>query len=408
MIVGRLWNHSRFLFLKKMSRYYSYLNSAIAILKQYDGIEPFAAFIKKHFSVNKKFGSKDRKTITNLCYCYFRLGNALQSIPLDEKILVALFLCSSSSDKLLEELKPEWNKKVSLALFEKRDFLSWQFIDKDIFLWKEEISEAIDKSAFIFSHLSQPDLFLRLRSGKEVAVITKLDKENIPYTVISSTCLALPNSSKIDKVIELNEEAVIQDRSSQRVAELLQLVRQRSSGQIKIWDCCAASGGKSLLAKDVIGKIDLTVSDIRESILANLKKRFAEAGIKKYKSLVADLTKPNAGFLNQQFDLVIADVPCSGSGTWGRTPEQLCYFDEKKIKDYTTLQSRIIDTVTTHLKPGGHLLYITCSVFKKENEVQATYIKQKFHLNEVKMEWLRGYDKKADTMFAVLFQKPLV
>ncbi len=391
-----------------MSRYYSYINSATTILKQYDGVEPLSSFLKKYFSANKKYGSKDRKVISHLCYSYFRLGNALQSITTEEKIMAALFLCSSSSDKLLEELKPEWNEKVSFGLNEKRDFLSWQFIDKDIFLWKEEISDAIDKPGFIFSHLLQPDLFLRLRPGKEVSVIKKLDKVEIPYTVVSSTCLALPNSSKADKVIELNKETVIQDYSSQRVGELLQVVRQRSSGQIKIWDCCAASGGKSLLAKDVIGEIDLTVSDIRESIVANLKKRFAEAGIKKYKSLVADLAKPVPDLLNQQFDLVIADVPCSGSGTWGRTPEQLCYFDEKKINEYATLQRKIIDTVITHLKPGGDLLYITCSVFKKENEDQAAYIKKKFHLNEVKMEWLRGYDKKADTMFAVLFQKPPV
>lgn len=391
-----------------MSRYYSYLNSATVILEQYEGTEPFSSFIKKYFSENKKYGSKDRKVIANLCFCYFRLGNALQSIPINEKILAALFLCSSAPDKLLQALKPEWNARIAISLNEKRDFLSWQFLDKDIFLWKEEISDAINKPDFIFSHLSQPDLFLRLRPGKNEIVVTKLDKENISYTAISSTCLSLPNASKVDKVIELNKEAVIQDYNSQRVGELLLPVKINAHNPLMVWDCCAASGGKSLLAQDIFGKMDLTVSDIRESIVANLKKRFAEAGIKKYKSLVVDLTKPVAGLLHQQFDLVIADVPCSGSGTWGRTPEQLYYFSEKKISEYATLQRKIIDTITNHLKPGGHLLYITCSVFKKENEDQAAYIKQKFHLNEVKMEWLRGYDKKADTMFAVLFQKPLV
>ncbi len=390
-----------------MSRYYSYINSATAIIAQYDCSEPLASFIKKYFAANKKYGSKDRKVISHLCYSYFRLGNALQSISMEEKILAALFLCSTSPDKLLEELRPGWNEKIAESLNEKRDFLSWQFLDKDIFLWKEEISDSIDKPAFIFSHLSQPDLFLRLRPGKETITKRKLNKENISYTEISSSCLALPNSSKADKVIELNKEAVIQDHSSQRVIELLQIVKQQSTGISKVWDCCAASGGKSLLATDVFGKIELTVSDVRESILANLKKRFAEAGIKNYKNLTADLTKSVTALANQQFDLIIADVPCSGSGTWGRTPEQLSYFHEKKIHDYTALQRKIIDTIIQHLKPGGYLLYITCSVFKKENEDQATYIKQKFHLKEVKMEWFRGYSKKADTMFAVLFQKQL-
>lgn len=390
-----------------MSRYYSYLNSAVAILKQYNGDEPFSSFLKKYFSENKKYGSKDRKTIGHLCYSYFRLGNALQSISAEDKILAALFLCSSSADKLLQELRPEWNEKILLPLNEKRDFLSWQFLEQDIFLWKDEISEAVDRSTFIFSHLIQPDLFLRLRPGKEAIVKRKLDDEGISFNEISSCCIALENSAKADKTIGLNSEAVVQDYSSQRVAELLELIRQEQPGQLKVWDCCAASGGKSLLAKDTLGEIDLTVSDVRDSIIANLKKRFAEAGIEKYRSLVADLTQPVTALKGQQFDLIIADVPCSGSGTWGRTPEQLCFFAEKKIYEYAILQRKIIDTVVHHIKPGGYLLYITCSVFKKENEDQAQYIKQKFLLNDVKMEWLRGYNKKADTMFAVLLQKPL-
>jgi 16S rRNA (cytosine967-C5)-methyltransferase len=57
------------------------------------------------------------------------------------------------------------------------------------------------------------------------------------------------------------------------------------------------------------------------------------------------------------------------------------------------------------LKPGGSLLYITCSVFKKENEEMVEYINEKFHLQLVKMELLRGYELKADTMFAALLKK---
>ena len=59
------------------------------------------------------------------------------------------------------------------------------------------------------------------------------------------------------------------------------------------------------------------------------------------------------------------------------------------------------------LKPGGHLLYITCSVFKKENEENVSFIKENFHFDLIKMEVLKGYDKKADTLFAALLKKPL-
>jgi 16S rRNA (cytosine967-C5)-methyltransferase len=160
------------------------------------------------------------------------------------------------------------------------------------------------------------------------------------------------------------------------------------------------------MAKDMLGDIDLTVSDVRESILINLKKRFNEAGITKYKSFIADLTQ-SSKLTTNSFHLIIADVPCTGSGTWSRNPEQLYYFEQKKIEEYSILQKKIVSNVIKHLQPGGYLLYITCSVFIKENEEVVDFIEQNFHLDVIKMEVLRGYDMKADTMFAALLQKPL-
>src|SRR5690606_27157702 len=115
--------------------------------------------------------------------------------------------------------------------------------------------------------------------------------------------------------------------------------------KLSVWDCCAASGGKSILAKDILKNIQLTVSDIRKSILINLEKRFASAGIKAYTAKVADLTDPSfshsplapserfsrAGTHHSAFDLIICDAPCSGSGTWARTPEQLYNWTEARL-----------------------------------------------------------------------------
>jgi len=157
---------------------------------------------------------------------------------------------------------------------------------------------------------------------------------------------------------------------------------------------------------DYYPEVDLTVSDKRESIIVNLKKRFKDAGITNYKSFVADLTASDFGLRSSDFNLIICDAPCTGSGTWSRTPEQLFYFEKEKISHYAALQKKIISNIIAHLKPGGFLLYITCSVFKKENEEVVDFIKQEFHLQLVKMELLKGYDKKADTMFAALLVKP--
>ena len=168
--------------------------------------------------------------------------------------------------------------------------------------------------------------------------------------------------------------------------------------------------GESLFfPSDIFVNINLTVSDNRKNILENLRLRFSKAGIMNYKLVLADLQLPPAsGFLAGQFDLIIADVPCTGSGTWSRTPEQLTCFRKKNIDTYVALQRKIIENAVLHLEPHGYFLYITCSVFKKENEENVAFIQQKFQLKLLKMEYLKGYEIRADTLFVALFTVPLI
>ena len=391
-----------------MSRYHSYINSTKETLSIYKGDEPLSSFLKKYFSANKKFGSKDRKQISNLCYCFFRMGKVVMNTSIEEKILTGLFLCSDKSNEILASLKPDWNDKCSFPLAEKVLIINSSLLIPEIFPWKEELSEGIEHENFCRSFLIQPDLFLRLRPGKEKIVLQKLEQAGIDFRKITDTCLALPNSSKIDEIVELDKEAVIQDHNSQDTSRFLSsALTSLQNDKPTVWDCCAGSGGKSIMIYDIDPKIELTVSDIRESIVINLKKRFQKAGVKNYKSFVTDLATSNFKSQTSNFELIIADVPCSGSGTWSRTPEQLYFFQERKIREYSTLQKRIVSNAITQLQPGGSFVYITCSVFKKENEDVAMYIKENFHLQLKQIEVLKGYDKKADSMFVALFEKQL-
>ncbi|MBK6936951.1 MAG: Fmu (Sun) domain-containing protein [Chitinophagaceae bacterium] len=392
-----------------MSRYHSYLNSAKAILKKYRGDEPFSSFLKIHFSVNKKFGSKDRKQVAHLCYCFFRLGKAALYLSEEDRILTALFLCSSNSDEMLAVLKPEWNDKAQCSFEEKLSVIPLQFSATEIFPWKDELSKEVDASDYSHSFLIQPNLFLRLRPGYEKKLFAKLEKAEIEFETIGTNCLSFSNATKLEEIVELNREAVIQDYSSQQVGKIFrsineQLVRLGRSGQpLRVWDCCAASGGKSILAKDIFGEVDLTVSDIRESILFNLKKRFTAAGINKYRSYVADLTA--SALQLSPMDFIICDVPCTGSGTWSRTPEQLYFFDIATIAGYAALQKKIASNALKNLNKGGWFLYITCSVFRKENEEVVDYLVQTFLLNIISMKTITGYSDKADTMFVAMMQR---
>ena len=155
------------------------------------------------------------------------------------------------------------------------------------------------------------------------------------------------------------------------------------------------------MACDLMGDIELTVSDKRESIIRNLEARFQEAGIKKYKRFVADLSGPNVNFKPGEFDVVIADVPCSGSGTWARTPEQLCFFTADKVGYYSNLQKSILSNVARAVKKGGMMIYITCSVFKNENEDMLNFLSTLGFQNKYS-QLFKGYEEDADTLFGAL------
>jgi 16S rRNA (cytosine967-C5)-methyltransferase len=388
--------HFNFLFMK----FDNQLRYAVNIINAFKGEMPLHNWLKNFFRENKQMGSKDRKQVSELVYCYYRLGKNLSEINIEEKILTGLFLCNNSNNELLNYFKPDWNNNINNSLEKKLSIINYPLLIQNIFPWKEQLSEEINHQKFSESFLIQPDLFIRIRPGYEKAVKQKLDNAEIKFKQINNSCIALNNATKIDEVININKEVVVQDYSSQQIEKFLPTANRQL---LTVWDCCAASGGKSLMLYDINPNIDLTVTDIRESILINLKKRFSEAGIKNYKSYTEDLSSAIHHPPTKKYDLIIADVPCSGSGTWSRTPEALCFFEEKEIEHYTQLQKKIISNIIPQLKKGGNLVYITCSVFKKENEEMVDFISQNFHLQLEKMELIKGYETKADAMFAARF-----
>src|SRR5688500_15409241 len=136
-----------------MSRFYSHLNSAVQIVSEYEGKEPFATFIKKYFTQYKKYGSKDRKVISHLCYCYFRVANAVKNEPAEEAVLISLFLCSSERNEVLEHLRLEWNEKIHLSVEEKCSMFNFQCSPKESAGWRtilklfpftDELSDGIE------------------------------------------------------------------------------------------------------------------------------------------------------------------------------------------------------------------------------------------------------------------------
>ena len=385
-----------------MSRFYSYINSSKSILENYKGEEPFSFHLKKYFAVHKNMGSKDRKFVSELCYCWLRAFHLFKGKLNQEVLIKSLFLCNRRSHPLLEVLQPDFNAQINLSVSEKALLL--QLDIASIFPFAKELGK-IDESLFAKALLQQPDLFLRMRPGRKNSVISKLAEAEIKYNLIENDCLALANSSRLDQLIKINKEAVIQDYSSQKVLDFLKN-NPFENKTIDAWDACAASGGKAILLYDLLkGKVKLTVTDIREGILQNCNKRLQQAGINIYQSLVANLTKEKSLTFTNNFDVIICDVPCTGSGTWSRTPEQLAFFKVGKINEYAELQKKIALNAASYLKEEGLFFYITCSVFKKENEVNVEAILKESKLLLLQSQYLEGAANKADTLFVAVFKK---
>jgi 16S rRNA (cytosine967-C5)-methyltransferase len=386
------------------------LRYAVRILDAYTNDIPLQGWLKNFFRENPQMGSRDRRQVTEMVYCYFRLGHALKNISKEERIIAGLFLSNNKREEILEYLRPEWHGQTEKSLEEKLKVVGTQFADFDvleIFPWKNLLSAGIDHRAYCLSFLERPKLFIRVRPGKEKSVSGKLNKHKIefqdadPLATLPFKAYSFAGATKLDGVFVLNFEAVIQDLNSQRTALFLKKGDNKIS---EAWDCCSGSGGKSILMMDLNPGCRLTVSDIRESILNNLKKRFSEAAVPLPKFFKADLTDQN-DLPKQMFPFIVADLPCTGSGTWSRSPEALYYFEPDSVSAYRQRQEKILSNITSRLKPNGVLVYITCSVFADENERVSEFLTRPGAMKEAQREMITGYWQAADSMYVSRFTK---
>lgn len=385
-----------------MIRWENYLAAAEKIIVAYDGSLPLHHFLKGFFKQHPYMGSRDRRQISQLVYQYYRLGNLWKGVKsTSARILMGNFLCEQEGNELLRFFHPELNDKVALRVEEKLSFLGHEDVT-DIFPFTDQLSAGINDSAFCRSFFTQPHLFIRTRNNKQFSILRLLEKAEVTFEVLGEDAIALPNSTKIDAIITDKSWYEIQDASSQKVGALF----NAQAGE-QWWDSCAASGGKSILLLDKQPAVKLLVSDVRASIIQNLHQRFKEAGIRHYESVVMDLTAPVSLSVikDRRFDHIILDAPCSGSGTWGRTPESLSFFCEQQIAEYQQLQKKIGSNVVQLLKPGGTLTYITCSVFRQENEDVVAFLEKESGLQQMEGGVIAGYEQRADSMFAVKMLK---
>ncbi len=172
-----------------------------------------------------------------------------------------------------------------------------------------------------------------------------------------------------------------------------------------VWDCCAGAGGKALQIAARHPSARLYASDTRGYKLGELSRRATRAGAPPITTLrwdAARQTRPPFA-PSEGFDWVLVDAPCSGSGTWRRNPDGRLRWALSDLEELTALQRRLLRSALAAVKPGGHVVYATCSWFVEENEDVVERVLDTFHSASLRESALLGCPAAdADTAYAAV------
>lgn len=256
---------------------------------------------------------------------------------------------------------------------------------------------------FIDAHTSRPPLYIRPAPGKLGTVVEDLQQHHLQAQRIGNA-VAVTGSKGLYELDSYKQGLFeIQDLASQAIGEHV----APQAGDLG-WDACAGGGGKSLqLASLMQGKGAVYASDIREHKLDEIRRRAQRAQLHNIRTFPwqgEPLDRwPAAVQKRGGFDWVLVDAPCTSSGTWRRNPDARWRCDEQQIQDITSLQARLLDAAANSVRPGGKLVYSTCSFFVDENEAIVAGFLQKNPSFSLHSQRLHGNPHAdADTMFSAL------
>lgn len=373
-----------------MTRLEHQLSNAAEIIRNYSGNEPFHIYLNRHFKRNKQFGSRDRRFYKNACYAFWRYGCNFKNTAVSD-IIKAMLQAGSISPEETEHIFPltdTGESAVYVPVSNLTHMISSKILTGDYQKWFQQ----------------EPPVYLVAAPGKSGLLLKELRNQNIEFHEEGDVISTFPRN-KLDRLVE-NGLCRIQDKGSRQVITDLDL-----PDNSWVWDCCSGAGGKSLTIAE-INKVQLYCSDIRPAVLENLKNRFLKSGISMPRTATINLAETTSTLdfdelriTEPYFDIIVADVPCSGSGTWRRNPEQLHLFNEKSLEKFVELQRNIVQNAGRFLKPGGTLIYITCSVFEKENELNAAAISQLCSLKVEQTAYVGGKEMNADYFFRAILRK---
>ena len=332
--------------------------------------------IKSYARSNKYIGSKDRKLLYeitfNMLKKYFNLLYICEIYNINCSIRnLALFnFCNKFKQHNLEDL---YEGKYSLKKKDEDFYIFNKAINfRDeikprLPMWLEKkilINTETEKKSFYNSILSEPrfDIAVNIMKYSRDDVKNVLKKHNIISSYTKNSTVGMTVNSRIpnNTLIKIKSDMFeVQDEGSQLMTLLI-----GAEKNMKILDMCAGKGTKTILISNLLkSKKNITAYDKIKERLGVLKSRAKELKLNNI-NFNFDMKK------EEQFDLVLCDVPCSGIGTWRRRPENIIWLKNEELEKFKLVQNNILIDAAKLCKIGGKIVYITCSLLYDENEFQ--------------------------------------
>ena len=275
----------------------------------------------------------------------------------------------------IKSLMESYERHISGKLYIEKECPKWLY-DK---IRNPALVEALNGTA-------GADIRTNLTAREDVK--DKLQKEGLFFSFTPYSPYGLRSADRINLqncIAYQNGEIEVQDESSQLGAVLCD-VRENQ----RIIDYCCGAGGKSLLLGAILkNKGTIYAHDINTKRLKILPERAKRLGITNIK--IKDNLTPQ-----DEFDRFIIDAPCSGSGTWRRSPDAKYRLTPKQLETIKKTQAEILDIAAGHLSSEGRIVYMTCSVLPEENEQQIERFLQRhpdYEIVNMKDLWERKLEK---------------
>lgn len=278
----------------------------------------------------------------------------------------------------------DWSRKYSMP-------------DWIIELWKKQYpAETVEgmMKAFLEERPTSVRCNLDRASMEEILKSLEHDGVTVLANPLADHALFLSDYDYLDAVQAFREGWItVQDVSSSFVGE----AADPKQGDV-VLDVCGAPGGKSLhIADKLAGTGEVVVRDLTENKILLVEDNIRRTGFTNIRAEVWDALEEDPAW-EEKADIVIADLPCSGLGIIGKKPDIKYQVTEEDLRELAELQKEILSVVWRYVKPGGKLIYSTCTIDRIENEDQRTWFLENFPFETVSIEGAFGSQVNEETM----------